>query len=116
MHITQYQKPPLHFHRDAYLAVTNLVEDQEDDHAKRLAEFAIDAVKAANEVPLDENELSLGYIQIRVGLNSGRSYLLVFMDASFYVGRHSISHISMPFCGVRRTSNCRCSWYKTSKV
>lgn len=47
------------------------MKDQKDDHAKRLAQFAIDCVRAANEVPLDEDDLSKGYVQIRVGLNSG---------------------------------------------
>ena len=30
---------------DAYMAVTNLVKDQDEDHAKRIAEFAIDAIR-----------------------------------------------------------------------
>ena len=30
---------------DAYMAVTNLVEDQPDDHAVRIARFAIGAIK-----------------------------------------------------------------------
>jgi class 3 adenylate cyclase len=56
---------------DAYLAVTNLVQDQEDDHAKRIAEFAVDAVKAASEVIVDEDDPSKGNVQIRVGFHSG---------------------------------------------
>ena len=56
---------------DAYLAVTNLVKDQKEDHVKRLAEFAIDAVQAASELPLDEEDPLMGYVQIRVGLHSG---------------------------------------------
>lgn len=57
---------------DAYLAVTNLVEDQKDDHVKRIAEFSIDAVKAASEVFLDEEDISRGRVQIRVGFHSGK--------------------------------------------
>ncbi|KAL7518512.1 hypothetical protein ACHAWX_003330 [Stephanocyclus meneghinianus] len=56
---------------DAYLAVTNLVEDQKDDHVKRIAEFSIDAVKAASEVFFDEEDFSRGRVQIRVGFHSG---------------------------------------------
>ena len=56
---------------DAYLAVTNLVQDQEDDHVKRIAEFAVDAVKAASEVIVDEDDPSKGNVQIRVGFHSG---------------------------------------------
>lgn len=47
------------------------MQDQGNDHAKRLAEFAIDAVKAASEVPLDEDDAAKGFVEIRVGLNSG---------------------------------------------
>eukprot|EP00804_Cyclotella_cryptica_P004550 CCRYP_006905-RB/>CCRYP_006905-RB protein AED:0.04 eAED:0.04 QI:102/1/1/1/0.8/0.66/6/1055/1315 len=56
---------------DAYLAVTNLVEDQSEDHVKRIAEFSIDAVSAANEIFLDEDDMSRGCVQIRVGFHSG---------------------------------------------
>jgi len=56
---------------DAYMAVTNLVKDQESDHAKRIAEFAIDAIKEANETIVDVDDESKGYVQIRVGFHSG---------------------------------------------
>jgi hypothetical protein len=56
---------------DAYLAVTNLVKDQPHDHAKRIAEFAIDAVKAANATLIDPDDESKGYVEIRVGFHSG---------------------------------------------
>ena len=55
---------------DAYMAVTNLVKDQ-DDHAKRIAEFSIEAMKAANETLIDFDDTSLGYVSIRVGFHSG---------------------------------------------
>lgn len=53
------------------MAVTNLVKDQPDDHVKRIAEFAIDAIKAANETPVDEDDPSKGFVNIRVGFHSG---------------------------------------------
>lgn len=56
---------------DAYVAVTNLVKDQADDHCKRIAAFAMDAVKAANHVLIDEDNPDRGCINIRVGFHSG---------------------------------------------
>ena len=55
---------------DAYMAVTNLVKDQ-PDHAKRIAYFAINALRAANETLIDTNDPSLGVVNIRVGFHSG---------------------------------------------
>jgi hypothetical protein len=37
---------------DAFVGVTNLVKNQEDDHAKRIAEFAIDTLKTAATSPM----------------------------------------------------------------
>ena len=56
---------------DAYMAVTNLVKDQESDHAKRVAMFAFDAIKAANSTLIDIEDPSQGYVNIRVGFHSG---------------------------------------------
>lgn len=56
---------------DAYMAVTNLVKDQCDDHAKRIAEFAVEAVQAANETLVDTDDPEKGYVNIRVGFHSG---------------------------------------------
>lgn len=53
------------------MAVTNLVKDQPHDHAKRIARFAIDAVKSANEIYIDEDEPEKGFVNIRVGFHSG---------------------------------------------
>ena len=55
---------------DAYMAVTNLVKDQ-PDHAKRIAAFAVDAVKACKKVWIDVDNRSKGCVQIRVGFHSG---------------------------------------------
>ena len=56
---------------DAYMCVTNLVKDQPEDHAKRIAMFAMDAVKASSETLVDTNDESLGMIEIRAGFHSG---------------------------------------------
>lgn len=56
---------------DAYMAVTNLVKDQPDDHAKRIAEFAVDAISAANETYIDVDFPDKGFVNIRVGFHSG---------------------------------------------
>ena len=55
------------FGTTAYMAVTNLVKDQTDDHAKRIAEFAIDAIEAANETIIDPDDETKGCVNIRVG-------------------------------------------------
>ena len=56
---------------DAWMGVTNLDHDEFDSHARQIAEFSEDAVRAASNVAIDEDDLSLGYITIRVGLHSG---------------------------------------------
>ena len=56
---------------DAYLAATNVLEDQAADHAARLARFAMDAVAAAAATRLDDADPASPAVQIRVGLHSG---------------------------------------------
>lgn len=56
---------------DAYMAITNLVKDQNNDHVKRVAAFSKDAIKASAETLIDEDDPSKGYLQIRVGFHSG---------------------------------------------
>lgn len=55
---------------DAYMAVTNLVQDQ-PDHAKRIADFAVDVMEAANKTMIDVEDPSKGFVTIRVGFHSG---------------------------------------------
>lgn len=55
---------------DAYMAVTNLTKDQ-PDHCKRITEFAIDAIRVANQTLVDEENPSMGFVNIRVGFHSG---------------------------------------------
>lgn len=52
------------------MAVTNVTEDQ-PDHCKRIAEFAIDAVRVANQTMIDKDDPSKGFVNIRVGFHSG---------------------------------------------
>jgi class 3 adenylate cyclase len=52
------------------MAVTNLAKKQ-SDHAKRIAEFAIDAIRVANQTLIDEDDPKLGFVNIRVGFHSG---------------------------------------------
>ena len=46
--------------------MTNLIREQKD-HVKRIARFAIDAIKAASETLIDEDDPDRGYVMIRVG-------------------------------------------------
>ena len=52
------------------MAVTNLIEKQ-DDHVKRMAEFAIAAVAAANETLIDFDQPGRGSVNVRVGFHCG---------------------------------------------
>ena len=56
---------------DSYMAVTNLTENQDDDHARRIAEFSIAAIEAANDTLIDPNDPDRGTVNIRVGFSSG---------------------------------------------
>lgn len=47
------------------------MKDQSADHVKRIAEYALDAIDAANETLIDLEDPERGYVQIRVGFNSG---------------------------------------------
>ena len=48
-----------------------MVRDQSDDFVKRMALFAIDAVKLAKKIPIDPEDPSLGNISIRIGFHAG---------------------------------------------
>jgi class 3 adenylate cyclase len=56
---------------DAYMAATNLLEDQAGDHAARLARFALDAVAAARSTRIDDDAPDSPSVAIRVGLHCG---------------------------------------------
>lgn len=53
------------------MAVTNLIREQPNDHAKRIADFAADAIAAANATLIDKDDPDRGCINIRVGFHSG---------------------------------------------
>ena len=50
---------------------TTVVTDQPEDHVKRIAEFAADAIVAANDTQVDLENPELGFVNIRVGFHSG---------------------------------------------
>jgi class 3 adenylate cyclase len=52
------------------MAVTNLTKKQ-PDHCKRIAEFAIDAVRVANQTLIDKDDPTKAFVNIRVGFHSG---------------------------------------------
>ena len=52
------------------MAVTNLLEPQ-NDHVKRIAAFAIDAVAAANDTLVDTDQPGRGTISVRAGFHCG---------------------------------------------
>ena len=56
---------------DCYIAATNFTEEQSSDHAARLARWAVDAVEAAKTTLLDEENPSLGFVQLRIGMHTG---------------------------------------------
>lgn len=53
---------------DAYMGVTNLERNMEDNHVKNAALFAIDLVTEARKILIDDEDPSKGYINIRAGL------------------------------------------------
>jgi len=53
------------------MTVTNLVKNQADDYVARIAAFAVDAIKAANETLIDLDDPEKGHINIRVGFHAG---------------------------------------------
>jgi hypothetical protein len=46
--------------------------NQNDTHVKRISEFAVEAVAAAGNILIDEDDPSAGYLHIRVGFHSGQ--------------------------------------------
>jgi len=56
---------------DAYVGVCNLVKKQQNDHAKRVAQFALDTIKAASDTPVLPDDPSMGSVRIRVGIHCG---------------------------------------------
>jgi class 3 adenylate cyclase len=55
---------------DAFLCATNIVAEQAD-HAARMARFGLAVVETAQRTLVSTEDPSLGYLQVRVGINSG---------------------------------------------
>ena len=53
------------------MGVTNLDGSEYDTHVKQIAEYAQDAIRAASQILIDEDDPSKGCVQIRVGVHSG---------------------------------------------
>ncbi len=56
---------------DAYMGVTNLDGSEYDTHVKQVAEYSQDAIRAASQILIDDEDPSKGCVQIRVGFHSG---------------------------------------------
>lgn len=52
------------------MGVTNLTKDQ-PDHAQRIARFAVDAMRAAQDTLIDESNPTMGKVNLRIGFHSG---------------------------------------------
>lgn len=59
------------------MGVANLHKEQKRDHAVRIGKFALDAIQAANATWIDEEDPSLGCINIRVGYVSALCVMLI---------------------------------------
>lgn len=53
------------------MGVTNMFQPCQDDHVKRVALFSIDAIKVAKKTLVDYDDISKGFVEIRVGFHSG---------------------------------------------
>ena len=95
---------------DAYIAATNFTEDQPDDHAARLARFAIDAVAAAQAVPVDADDPDRhGCLQVRVGLHCGPVVGIVADRASLkytLIGETAVTAARMESSGAAGRVQC----------
>lgn len=49
-----------------------MVKDQPHDHVRRIAQFAVGAIEAANTVYIDPENPERGFVSIRVGFHSGQ--------------------------------------------
>lgn len=56
---------------DAFMAVSNLIEDQSHDHVKRVAQFSLEAIQAASQIRVDLDDPDKGFVEIRVGFHTG---------------------------------------------
>lgn len=59
------------------MCATNLAKDQSLDHAKRIAEFSMEAMAVSAQTLIDTEQPSLGYVQIRCGFRKFASCILL---------------------------------------
>ena len=55
----------------AWMGATNCVQHQVNDHAKRIAEFAMATVQAAGEILIDEGHPERGCVDLHAAIHSG---------------------------------------------
>ena len=95
---------------DAYIAATNFTEDQPDDHAARLARFAIDALAAAQAVPIDADDPDgRCCLQMRAGLHCGPVVGIVADHASLkytLIGETAVTAARMESSGAAGRIQC----------
>ena len=95
---------------DAYIAATNFTEDQPDDHAARLARFAIDALTAAQAVPIDADDPDgRCCLQMRAGLHCGPVVGIVADHASLkytLIGETAVTAARMESSGAAGRVQC----------
>ena len=70
MDLNSQHHRPVPLRRDAFIGVANLVKDQ-DDHTKRIAQFAIDCIEAARQTQISLDDSTMGHVVICVGFHSG---------------------------------------------
>jgi class 3 adenylate cyclase len=58
---------------DTYVAATNTAADQAEDHAARLARFAVAVMSAARSTRLDENDPKSPFVIIHAGMHCGEA-------------------------------------------
>jgi len=56
---------------ESYMGVTNLENDQEENHVDRAAQFSLEIIREANQVVVDEDDLTRGHVAVQVGFHSG---------------------------------------------
>ena len=56
---------------DAFMCVSNLHVHQPTDHVKRIADFSLEAIEAANNTLINTDEPQMGCINLRVGFHTG---------------------------------------------
>ena len=103
----------VHIAGDAYVAATNLTEDQPHDHAARLARFAHDALAAARATSLPSCDAPgaepLPNVALRIGLHAGPVVAAVIASAGpryTLLGETVAVAAAMERCGAEGRIQC----------